>query len=101
MDDGGVARLCAAALAAVSDARAELLAAADVEWQGSAAERYGDVVEDLLGALVRVTRRLEHARALAAVAAEASAAAAGAGGAAAAGAGGAAAAGAGGTAWAG
>lgn len=71
MDDGGVARLCAAALTAISDARSELLAAAGVEWQGSAAERYGDVVEDLLAALVRVTRRLEHARALAAVAAKA------------------------------
>lgn len=71
MDDGGVARLCAAALVAIADARSELLAAAAVEWQGSAAERYGDVVEDLLAALVRVTRRLEHARGLAAVAAEA------------------------------
>lgn len=69
MDDGGVARLCAAALAGISDARSELLAAAGVEWQGSAAERYGDAVEDLLAALVRATRRLEHARALAAVAA--------------------------------
>lgn len=71
MDDGGVARLCTAALVAIADARSELLAAAAVEWQGSAAERYGDVVEDLLAALVRVTRRLEHARRLASVAAEA------------------------------
>lgn len=69
MDDGGVARLCAAALAALSDARSELVAGAGVEWQGSAAERYRDVVEDLLAALARVTRRLEHARGLAAEAA--------------------------------
>lgn len=73
MDDGGVARLCAAALAAIADARSELLAAGGVEWQGSAAERYGDVVEDLLASLVRVTRRLERARALAAEAAKAGA----------------------------
>jgi len=79
VDDGGVARLCAAALAAIADARSELLAAAAAEWQGSAAERFGAVVEDLLGDLVRVSRRLEHARVLAATAAEAGTPPAGAG----------------------
>lgn len=69
MDDGGVARACGAASAAIADARAELLAAAAVEWSGSAAERFGTVVEDLLTDLVRASRRLEHARALAAGAA--------------------------------
>lgn len=69
MDDGGVGRSCAAALAGIADARAELLAAAAVDWRGSAAERFGASVEDLLAELVRLTRRLEHARALAVAAA--------------------------------
>lgn len=90
MDDDGVARLCAAAQAEIADARSQLLAAAAVEWQGSASQRFGQAVEDLTGELVRVARRLEHARALAgaaaaaaavAAAAEAARAAAGAGGA--------------------
>ncbi len=81
MDDGGVARLCAAAEAEIAEARSQLLAAAAVEWQGSAAQRFGEVVESLLAELARASRRLEHARSLAAVAsAAAAAAAAGAGG---------------------
>ncbi len=64
MDDGEVGRLCAAAAGWLADARSELLAAAAVEWQGSAADRFGPAVEELLVELVRASRRLERARAL-------------------------------------
>lgn len=64
MDDGEVGRLCAAAAGGIADARSELLAAAAVEWRGSAADRFGAAVEELLVELVRVSRRLERARAL-------------------------------------
>lgn len=64
MDDGEVARLCAGAAAAIADARHELLAAAAVEWHGTAAGQFGVAVSELLTDLVRVSRRLERARAL-------------------------------------
>ncbi|GEN81589.1 hypothetical protein [Actinotalea fermentans] len=64
MDDGEVARLCAAAAERIADARAELLAAARVEWHGPAAQRFGEAVEELLDELVRASRRLERGRAL-------------------------------------
>ena len=64
MDDAEVARLCAAAAAGIDDARSELLAAGAVEWQGAAAERFGDTLENLLADRVRAARQLERARAL-------------------------------------
>lgn len=81
MDDGDVDRLCSAAAAGIADARSELLAAAAVEWRGTAAELFAEAVEELLAELVRATRRLERARALV-VATRAEAASGGDGGAA-------------------
>lgn len=62
MDDGEVARLCAAAANRIADARTELLAAADVEWHGPAARRFAAAVGELLDELVRASRRLERGR---------------------------------------
>lgn len=77
MDDGEVNRLCAAAAAEIADARSALLAAAGVEWQGQAADRYRGLVEELLTDLTRASARLERARSVAAAAAARRATAAG------------------------
>lgn len=77
MDDdaAAAARWCRSAGEAVADARAELLAAARVEWAGPASGAFGEAVGGLLALLTHHAGELAHAHDAAAAAARAARAA--------------------------